>query len=122
MRAWIKGTNNDFRAAQYQQFCRDGAESSIILFSLVPILTLALGIICCCCHRGNGIKGNKGVCDELDDKKKRKAKARLNRSNSNLSSSARRAEEENSLSASATKSPKKRLEAAIAEKILTPIR
>ena len=102
MRAWIKGTNNDFRAAQYQQFCRDGAESSIILFSLVPVLTLSLGIICCCCHRGNGIKGNKGVCEELDDKKKRKAKTRLNRSHTSLNSSVRRAEEENSPAISAS--------------------
>ena len=107
MRAWIKGNNNDFRAAQYQQFCHDGAESSIILFSLVPVLTLGLGIICCCCHRGNGIKGNKGMCDELNDKKKnRKAKTRLNRSTNSLNSSARRAEEESSpaLSASMHKS------------------
>ena len=123
MRAWIKGTNNDFRAAQYQQFCRDGAESSIILFSLVPILTLGLGIVCCCCHRGNGIKGNKGVCDELNDKKKRVAKKSLTRSPSSLNSSVRQAEGENSLnrSASMQKVQAKKLEAAIAAKIMTPV-
>ena len=126
MRAWIKGTNSDFRAAQYQQFCRDGAESSIILFSLVPILTLGLGIVCCCCHRGNGIKGNKGVCDELDDKKKRKTKKSLTRSPSSLNSSVRRADGDkgdNSFahSASMQKAQAKRLEAAIAAKIMTPV-
>ena len=64
MRAWIKGTNNDFRAAQYQQFCRDGAESSIILFSLVPILTLGLGIICCCCSMAAWTAAKAGHWDQ----------------------------------------------------------
>lgn len=73
MRAWLQGTNDEFKQAQYQQFCHDGYEFSVVLFAVVPSLTCLLALVCCICHRGNGIKGEKELCSDADfQKPKRK--------------------------------------------------
>ena len=59
MRAWLLGQGDDFREAQYYQFCNDGYVFSIVLFATVPIVTLTAAFICCCCVAGNGIHGNQ---------------------------------------------------------------
>ena len=71
MRAWLLGTGDDFRHAQYQQFCNDGYVFSMVLFAVVPVVTMAVAFICCCCVQGNGIHGNDMVCEDADIKDRR---------------------------------------------------
>lgn len=77
MRAWLKGTNNDFMFAQYEQFCREGQIFSIVLFAVVPFLTLVLALICCCCSRSSGIKGSNNVCEDEKAFKRNKVPRRV---------------------------------------------
>ena len=65
MRAWLQGNSDEFKEAQYHQFCRDGYIFSLVLFIVVPSLTCLLASICCYCHRGNH-KGQKALCHEFD--------------------------------------------------------
>jgi hypothetical protein len=71
MRAWLQGTNDDFREAQYEQFCRDGYVFSIVLFAVVPILTITIALICCCCSPASGIMGQNNVCEDAKIEKTR---------------------------------------------------
>ena len=66
MRAWLQGTSDEFKEVQYQQFCQDGYIFSVVLFAVVPSLTCLLALICCICHKGNGIKGQHDICSEAD--------------------------------------------------------
>lgn len=72
MRAWVKGTADDFRDAQYEQFCKNGQVYSVILFALVPTLTATATGICCYLHKGNAKKLNIKSQEEIDEKERKK--------------------------------------------------
>ena len=77
MRAWLRGTNDEYLFAQYEQFCREGQVFSIVLFALVPFLTVSLALICCCCSRASGIKGSDHMCEDEQMMKRRKNPRRV---------------------------------------------
>ena len=45
---------------------------SVVLFAVVPSLTCLVALICCICHKGNGIKGEKELCNDADFQKPRR--------------------------------------------------
>lgn len=72
MRAWFKGGNgNDFREAQFEQFCHEGQVYSIVLFAMVPSVVCLAGFICCATHQGNKIQEYES---QEDSEKKRRMK------------------------------------------------
>jgi len=77
MRAWLKGTNDGFLDAQYEQFCKEGQVFSIVLFATVPFLTVLLALICCCCSRASGFKGSDNICEDEKMMKRRKNPRRV---------------------------------------------
>jgi len=64
MRAWLRGQNDGFRKAQYQQFCNDGFIFSIVLFSVVPFVTIFGSLLLCCCAKGSDIHQNHLICED----------------------------------------------------------
>lgn len=64
MRAFFYGQSDDFKQAQYERFCNNGAVFSIVLFTVVPVLCIGVALILCCCARGSDIHNNEFICED----------------------------------------------------------